>query len=222
MATTLERGRKTDKQIQLDVLAELDRDFRFRPAEIGVEVDQGVVTLTGTVSSYLKIGQAAELATAVSGVRDIANKLTVQGAPSSDDTQIAKTVRETLLWDADVPEERIESVVRDGVVMLKGTVDYQFQRQATRDAVARLFGVRSVNDHMIVAPKIRSDREIHDEIKATLRRRLPLEDIAVSVDGGAVTLLGKVERYRSRSEAEQAAWSTSAVKTVLNKIVVGF
>ena len=50
---------KTDKQIQLDVLADIARDFRFKPAEIGVEVDAGIVTLTGTVSSYPKLGLAA-------------------------------------------------------------------------------------------------------------------------------------------------------------------
>ena len=38
---------KDDAELQADVLAEIARDPRFRPAEIGVEVDSGVVTLTG-------------------------------------------------------------------------------------------------------------------------------------------------------------------------------
>ncbi len=37
---------KTDAQIRQDTIDELERDWRFKPAEIGVEVDQGVVTLT--------------------------------------------------------------------------------------------------------------------------------------------------------------------------------
>jgi len=82
---------KTDKQIQLDVLAEIARDFRFKPAELGVEVDAGVVTLTGTVTSYPKLALAAEIAGSVPGVKDVANKLTVELAPYAvrDDTRIA-------------------------------------------------------------------------------------------------------------------------------------
>ena len=74
---------KTDKQLQLDVLADIARDFRFKPAEVGVEVDAGVVTLTGTVSSYFKLGMAADIAGDVPGVKDVANKLTVVVAPLS-------------------------------------------------------------------------------------------------------------------------------------------
>jgi osmotically-inducible protein OsmY len=211
---------KTDKQIQLDVLAELASDFRFKPAEVGVEVDGGVVTLTGTVSTYFKVGLAAEIATAVAGVSDVANKLTA-GATAGDDTQIAQAVRDALLWDVDVPEQRIDSVVRDGVVTLKGSVDHWYERIAARQAVARLTGVRSVNDHIVIAPVTRSDQQIFDDIKAGLLRRLPAEDVDLIVDGGKVTMMGRLRSYGSRMEAESVAWRTAGVKTVLNRVVVG-
>ncbi len=211
---------KTDREIQQDVLAELGRDWRFKPAEIGVEVDDAVVTLTGTVSSYKKITDAAEVATRVAGVKDIANELRVEGGSQGEDTKIAQAVRNALLWDVDVPEERIDSVVRDGVVTLTGTVEHWSQRKAAYDTVARLSGVKSVRNDLNIAPTLRTDQQIFDEIKATLRRRLPLEDIEVTIDRGGVTLMGRVASYPSRSEAEHAAWTTGGVKSVLNKIVV--
>lgn len=96
---------KTDKQIQLDVLAEIARDFRFKPAELGVEVDAGVVTLTGTVTSYPTLALAAEIAGNVPSVKDVANKLTVEIAPHAvrDDTRIAQAVRNALEWDVTPP-----------------------------------------------------------------------------------------------------------------------
>lgn len=212
---------KTDRQIQLDVLAELASDFRFKPAEVGVEVDDGIVTLTGTVSSYVKLGLAADLAASVAGVSDVANKLTVAGMAPRDDTALAATVRDALRWDVDVPEERIDSIVRDGVVTLKGTVDRWYERTAARQAVSRLIGVRSVNDHLVVAPVDRTDQEIFDEIKAALLRRLPMDDVDLIVDEGKVTLMGRLRSYGSRMEAESVAWRTRGVKTVLNRIVVG-
>ena len=47
---------RTDQRIQRDVLAELAWDARLQPNEIGVTVDQGVVTLTGFVDSYARSG----------------------------------------------------------------------------------------------------------------------------------------------------------------------
>jgi osmotically-inducible protein OsmY len=213
---------KTDREIQQDVQAEVNRDWRFKPAEVGVEVDAGVVTLTGTVSSYMKIGQAAELATKVAGVKDVANKLTVAGPYTLDDTKIAKSVRDALVLDYDVPEERIDSVVRDGVVTLSGKVDYWTQRVAAHDAVAHLGGVRSVNNHIVVIPSTRTDQELFEEIRSTIRRRLPFTDIDVSVDRLSATLMGKVGSYQTRTEAERIAWSTRGVKDVHNKIVINF
>lgn len=219
--TIIQTRGKTDKEIQLDVLAEIARDFSFRPAEIGVEVDDGIVTLTGTVSNYFKLGQAADIATTVPGVKDVANKLTVTliGA-TRDDTAIARAVRNALEWDVTVPEDRIESVVRNGVVTLKGTVDYWFQRKAAADAVARLLDVVSVNNHIVIAPPLRTDTEIHDDLKATLERRFPFEDIDVAVDRGLVILQGRVPSYRIRREAETLTWATRGVKELTNKIVV--
>ncbi len=211
---------KTDQALQLDVQAELNRDIRFKPAEIGVEVDHGVVTLTGTVSAFSKIRQAVEAAGRVAGVTDVANKLAVQGPARSDDTQIAQTIREALLWDADVPADKIESIVRDGVVTLKGSVEHYYEREAAHDAVERLTGVRLVNNDVVVMPMIRTDEEIFEDTKATLGRCLPTLEIDVAVDRGAVTLMGKVDSYRSRSDAEKAASSTRGVTKVINKIIV--
>jgi osmotically-inducible protein OsmY len=222
--TTLTQPRSTtDTRIQLDVLAEVARDFRFKPAEIGVEVDEGIVTLTGTVSSYLKVGEAADIAATVPGVRDIANKLTVAliGAPR-DDTAVAKAVRDALEWDVMVPEDRIDSIVRNGIVTLKGTVDHWYQRKAAADAVGRLVGVVSVNDHIVVAPPIRTDRELHVDLKAALIRRFPFDEIDVPVDKGIVTLRGNARSFRLRREIEQLAWATRGVRDVTNKLTITY
>lgn len=45
---------KTDTEIQKYVMNELDREPFFKASEIGVAVKNGIVTLSGTVDSYLK------------------------------------------------------------------------------------------------------------------------------------------------------------------------
>ncbi|MEK6206639.1 MAG: BON domain-containing protein [Chloroflexota bacterium] len=211
---------KTDHHIQLDVIAEIERDWRFKPAEIGVEVDHGVVTLSGTVSSYLKVGEAADVATRVPGVKDVANKLIVRPPDSifMDDTKIAQAVRNSLVWDSAVPEERIDSVVRNGVVTLRGTVDYWYQRRSAVEVVKRITGVLNVNDHIIVTPPERTDVQMFDELKGAIRRRFPMEGIDATVDHATVTLMGEVPSYYIYRETADLASSTTGVKHVINKL----
>lgn len=212
----------TDRQTQLAVLAELAHEYPFKPAEIGVEVDDGVVTLTGTVSSHFKIDDASEVAAGVAGVRDVANNLTVE-LPSSttpDDTRIAKAIRQALMGDAIVPAQRIQSIVRNGVAILKGNVDYSYQRESAIDAVRRVAGVTSIADHISIAPLAGVGREIFDEIRSALTRRFPLQAIELTVEDGNLILTGAVTNDRIRRAAEDVAWSTIGVKQVANKIAV--
>ena len=52
----------TDKQLQKDVLAELEWEPSVKAAHIGVAVENGIVTLSGHVSSFMG-KHAAEVAT---------------------------------------------------------------------------------------------------------------------------------------------------------------
>ena len=69
--------KKTDSEIQQGVLRELKWDTRVEETEVGVGVNRGVVTLTGTVSSWAKKMAAQEAAHRVAGVLDVANDIQV-------------------------------------------------------------------------------------------------------------------------------------------------
>lgn len=213
---------KTDAQLQEDVQEELNRDWRFKPAEIGVEVDGGVVTLTGTVSSYTKLIAAADVAAQISGVKGVANDLTVRapGTTVADDAHLVEAVRNALLWNTDVPEERIDVIVRKGAVTLKGAVDYWYQRKAAADAAGRVTGIVTVNDQIEIVPPKLADREIRADIRRALMRRMPhaADHVTVEVADGVVTLTGEVRSYSERVQAANAAWAATGVKNVVNEL----
>ncbi len=216
------RALKTDAQIRRDTLDELERHWRFKPAEIGVEVDNGVVTLTGTVTSYAKLLAAADVASSIAGVRGVANELVVRvpGLGVPRDADIAASVATALRIDPDVSDEEIEIIVRDGIVTLKGAVGYWYQRNAGEEAARRISGVVSVKNAIHVVPPARSDAELKDEIRKSLHRRVPLavDRIAVEVSEGIVTLRGNVEFYSDRVQAEKSAWMTEGVRNVINSL----
>ena len=213
---------KTDSQIRHDVLAEIERDWRFEPAELGVEVDHGVVTLVGTVSSYEKLLVAADIAAAIAGIKGVANKLTVKPrdlAPA-DDEQLAASIRAALETDPVVPDEKIELIVRDRVATLGGKVDYAYQRKAAADSVRRIYGVTAVHDNISVEPPRQTDADMRREIESALVRRIPAaaKRIRVDVKEGVVTLTGSVQFFTERLQAEKAAWMTEAVRNVVNNL----
>ncbi len=216
---------KTDSQIQLDVINELKWDSRVEATAVGVEVERGVVTLTGAVSSWAKKVAAAEAAHRVVGVLDVANDITVRppGVHDHSDADIATAVRHALKWDVFVPDEKIQSTVSNGLVTLAGHVEHASQREDAARAVRNLAGVRGIANHIIVERSKVSPGDIRNAIHSALERHAErdADEIDVDVDGGAVTLRGKVHSWMERDAVIGAAWATRGVEAVLDRMIIG-
>lgn len=152
------RPARSDHGIQSEVLAALNRDARLIPAQIGVAVAGGIVTLTGTVSRPLIADVAADVALSAASVRDVANGLAVEGdSHERDETTIGRTIRHALEWNTAVPAEQIDTIVRRGVVTLRGGVEHWYQREAAEGTAAGVAGVVSVHNQIQLLPLTRDD-----------------------------------------------------------------
>lgn len=217
---TLHNYKKTDAQIQQDVLNELKWDTRVDPTDIGIEVHGGVVTLTGTVSSWAKKVAAGEAAHRVSGVLDVANDVIVK-VPSSterDDTQIATAVRAALKWDVFVPDDKIQSTVTGGFVTLKGQVDTYAQRDDAARAVRNLAGVRGVLNQLSVSRAEVTPAALRSAIQEALERHADRDaaKIQIDVEAGHVTLSGDVHSWTERQAVIGAVTGTRGVEDVID------
>jgi osmotically-inducible protein OsmY len=194
--------KKTDNEIKQQVLRELKWDSRIGWAQIGVEVMEGVVTLTGVVSSYAQKLAAQEAANRISGVLDVANDVEVRpdGVFIRSDAEIALAVRHVLEWDALVPDERIKSTISDGWVTLEGDVDFWHQREVAERTVLRLEGVIGVTNEITVAPKRVDPKELREEIEYALERRADreAERLRIEVNDGVVDLFGRVHSWQEK------------------------
>jgi osmotically-inducible protein OsmY len=213
---------KSDAQIQQDVLRELKWDPRVEETDVGVEVDQGVVTLTGTVGSYATRRAAEEAAHQVQGVLDVANDVRVKPPLSAErtDTDVAQAVRHALVWDALVPHERIRSTIADGWVTLEGAVEQWYQRTDAEEAVRPLAGVRGVTNRIAVQPPAVDGELVEQAIEQALERRAEREAqrIQVAVRDGTVTLTGSVPSWAAKQAVLGAARFTAGVKAIDDRL----
>lgn len=209
---------KADAQIQRDVLDELKWDTRVAATDVGVEVDRGIVTLTGSVDSYAKKLAARDAAHHVAGVLDVVDDIQVHipSAFARTDTEVAQAVRRALTWDAFVPEERIRTTVADGWVTLEGEVDAWNQRTEAEKAIRNLLGVRGVINKLTVQAPAVDAEELRQMIEEALDRRAEreAERIGIQVKDGRVVLTGRVQSWAERQAIVGTVAHALGVKTV--------
>lgn len=212
-----------DEDIQRAVLEELKWDARLKPNEIGVAVNNGVVTLSGHVDAYTKKWAAEEAALRVRGVRAVANDIEVRlpGSAERTDADIAEASIRALEWDALLPIDKIKVTVSKGWVTLKGEVEWQYQKQDAERVVRQLRGVTGITNLIVVKPRV-NPSDVKKQIEAALLRsvKTDAERITVEVQGSKVILKGTVRSWAERTEAERAAWMAPGTTDVVNQITV--
>jgi osmotically-inducible protein OsmY len=212
----------TDLRLQDHVQQELRWDSRLDAADIGVAVQDGIVTLSGSVKTFTESRAAQEAAFRVFGVRDVANDIHVKvpGSLTRTDAEIAQAVRAALEWDITVPSDRIRSMVTEGVVTLIGTVDDWHEVAAAERAVSNLAGVQDVVSELLVHTYPVDSAVVQTEIEEALERRAEREAkrIAVSVHDGTVTLTGTVHTWAEKEAVLGAARGTHGVRIVADHL----
>jgi osmotically-inducible protein OsmY len=215
--------RRTDRQIQQDVSEELIWEARLRSTGIGVTVEDGVVTLTGQVGSYAERWAAERSAQRVRGVRAVADDLEVRLTADAErtDGEIALAAVRALEWDSYVPADQLDVTVANGWVMLRGEVEFGYQRRTAERELRRLRGVRGITNLIRVRPVgAPTGQELRRRIQRTLLRRTGTAGVTVEVAGDAVLLAGVAPTGADRDEAERIAWSTPGVREARNEVTV--
>jgi osmotically-inducible protein OsmY len=199
---------RLDSDVNRDVERELKWEPDIDPADIGVAVKNGVVTLTGFVRSYSQKYQAETATKRVKGVLGVANDIEVR-LPSLNertDPEIARAAVEAIKDALPYSHENIKVVVKNGLITLEGSTEWESQRNRAEVVVRRLKGVKGVSNLVTLKPRV-APSEIKAKIEEAFMRSAEIDAnrISVTASGGEAILSGTVRSWAERQEAERTA-----------------
>lgn len=228
MAAMAATGRY-DEQIQQAVSQKIHGAKHLQ--SVNSSVEDGIVTLTGTVNLYQDKLDAANKVKKVKDVTGVRNDLTVAGETVPDE-QLEKKLGKQLAYDrvgySDNAFNYVALNVKDGVVTLSGDAVWDPPKDSALAIVAHTPGVKDVVDEVKVLPVSRFDDSIRMRTARAIYRDSvlgkyatdPVDPIRIVVDNGHVTLYGTVQSTMDKTIAGIRANSVSGAFSVDNKLVV--
>ncbi|MFZ0663695.1 MAG: BON domain-containing protein [Acidobacteriaceae bacterium] len=199
--------------------------------DVHVAVQDGVVTLTGTVAVVDSKWRADKRVHDVKGVKAVDNEIQVAG-PFLPDAELQNKVVRAVQFDRvgyrTTPFNAVSVSVRNGVVTLGGHAYGPVDADSAVATVANMKGVKDVIDNIQVDPVSPMDDRIRiAEYRAiygfpSLNRYAidPVKPIRISVQNGRVTLYGQVDSQADKNAAGIRANSVSGVFHVTNNLQV--
>jgi len=217
-----------DNQIQTTVTEKLSAKNEFR--NVNATVEQGIVTLTGTVDLYQGKLDAAKLARKAGHTEGVRNLVNVAGKNVTDaelEQKLAKKLRYVRVG-YDITFDYFALAVKDGVVVVEGQDRTGLGHDEALADIANMPGVKDVIDNVSLEPVSRFD----DELRLRAMRVIygnsvlskyaidPARPIRIIVDNGHVTLYGSVDSAMDKTIAGLKANQLPGAFSVDNKLQV--
>lgn len=218
---------KTDTQIKHDIEKELEWDPAVNAAGIGIQVHEGIVTVTGHLPNYAEKFAVERLLKRISGVRAFAIELDVKLPMDSKrtDAEIAEAAQHALQWNNSVPSDQLKVMVEKGHVILSGQVDWGYQRTIAENTLRYLTGVTRVTNQISVKHRLAvTPIDIEKNINAALHRQAEstAKRVSVSYVDGEATLQGTVHSWAERQAVRDAVWAAPGVTSIIDQIHVDY
>jgi osmotically-inducible protein OsmY len=228
------RSDRSDYEIKPEIEKALEWNTLVNHALIDVEVEDGKVTLTGTVGSAAEKRRARWEAW-VAGVEEVDDsQLTVRKWARDDErreaeyvvrsaSEIRDAINDANLYDPRVKSFHVKPKMTGSVVTLRGNVDNLKAKRAAAENARNTVGVSRVINRLKVRPTdARPDELVESAVRAALLRDPYVDryEITVNVVDGTAYLTGTVDSYFEKGQAEDVVARVNGVMDVSNALTV--
>jgi len=202
----------SDRTIQLAVEDELLRSAAVNGHLINVDVDNGIVTLSGRLNNILAEQIAVGLAERIRGVESVIDEIEVI-VDRRDNAELKKDVLAAIQADPATHTLTFDVTTADGIVTLSGTVPSYGLKMLAGEVAMGTKGVAELKNDLLVDSKKKStDTELKSEIRELYLFAALLDDVRLEVDvkEAVVVVNGTVTSSFQKSYAEDLAWKAGA------------
>ena len=216
---------RPDDAVQADVVREIER-ADLEGNDPRVTVNGGVVRLTGQVVSAWELRDLVERAEQVEGVLAVDPDLEVAEPESMED--LVDGIRSAVLRYSyyTVFDDINFGMDEPYVIILRGAVTEPFKKTEIEKRVARVFGVKRVDNQIEVLPLSPNDQDLRRALFYRIYRDPRFSDranqinppIHIVVSRGVVALTGVVRSPIESRILESIARSTPGVFRVINRL----
>ncbi len=217
-----------DTQVQNAVTQKLASKDQYK--NVNARVEDGIVTLTGTVDLYQRKLDAAKLARKIPNAQGVRNLITVAG-PNVPDEQLQQKLATKLTYVREGYDSTFDYFalgVKDGVVTIAGQDRTGVGKDEALADIANMPGVKDVIDQVSIAPvstfddglRLRAARAIYRDPVLSKYAMDPAQPIRIIVDNGHVTLYGVVNNAMDKQVAGMRAGQLFGAFTVNNQLEV--
>jgi osmotically-inducible protein OsmY len=222
---------RSDLDIKNDAVAAIGRDVYMVGLPITVTVQDGVISLSGSVGNAYEKDRARDDVRYISNVTDVKNGLTVEWYESGgvkaenkmpSDGTLKQAVRKSLDQDSRIVANQIALRAFFGVVTLDGSVSSDYEKRIAGENARDVVGVGWVTNNLLVRADQREDWAIEDDVRFNLNSDATLEGFGLGarVNKGVVTLTGSVHTWYQWSHASDVASRVRGVKSAIDNITV--
>jgi len=201
-----------------------DPSVKFEQCELDIDVDNGIVSLSGSVPSVAAKRLAFQLAKGTDGVEKVEDRILVNPPMPMGDREILAHIRQAFLQEKNIELENIDIQTDPlGRVTLRGHVHSLIQKRLCEVLCWWVPGVSSVDNLIEVRPQeFDNDDELKDNIVTILEKDglVDPRKFKVTAKNGCVTLRGQADSETERDAAARDCWYTYGVREVINEIEI--
>lgn len=228
-AVAFAQSSASDADLKAEIMNKALNKSRFK--DIQVQVQNGMVTLSGTVNNVATKEQADHRVHGTKGVQAVDNRIQIAG-PMVPDAELQKKLVGAIQYSrvgyGTTPFNAVSVSVQNGVVTLGGHAYGPVDADTAVSIAQNMKGVQDVIDNIQVDPVSPND----DRIRRAEYRSIygfpslnkyaidPAQPIRISVQNGNVTLYGTVDSQSDKNAAGIRANAVPGVFHVTNNLQV--